>query len=386
MEKGQMPSYFQFKNYFKKIHSLKFCGAKLRRVKGSFKDPFFCFGLISVIFFGVIVLIPPYFWINNKTLIPIISLSKQLPQSGEGLFLGPTKKFSVESPDFLLVEKNSLTGVAPPTTFSPQVLGALFEGYEQEDIKKIIVEYQVEEGDNLWSIATKFGITLNTLLWANNLNQSSTIQPGQKLIVPPVSGVIHHVKAGDTISDIAQKYKASIDEIKTFNELSSEDDIFVGDILVIPNGVMPVAPSPQYAPQWVPLADSYFICPISSPCRITQGLHWYNAVDFSHGQCGEPIYAAAAGTVLKVKITSSTSRWAFGGAGNTISIVHHLNGGDVVTSYGHIAVSLVDPGQPVQKGDIIALMGGAPGTPGAGKSTGCHLHFGVSGTRNPFAR
>jgi len=368
-----MPSYFQFKNYFKKI-------------KGSFKDPFFCFGLISVIFFGVIVLIPPYFWINNKTLIPIISLSKQLPQSGEGLFLGPTKKFSVESPDFLLVEKNSLTGVAPPTTFSPQVLGALFEGYEQEDIKKIIVEYQVEEGDNLWSIATKFGITLNTLLWANNLNQSSTIQPGQKLIVPPVSGVIHHVKAGDTISDIAQKYKASIDEIKTFNELSSEDDIFVGDILVIPNGVMPVAPSPQYAPQWVPLADSYFICPISSPCRITQGLHWYNAVDFSHGQCGEPIYAAAAGTVLKVKITSSTSRWAFGGAGNTISIVHHLNGGDVVTSYGHIAVSLVDPGQPVQKGDIIALMGGAPGTPGAGKSTGCHLHFGVSGTRNPFAR
>jgi len=368
-----MPSYFQFKNYFKKI-------------KGFSKDPFFCFGLISVIFFGIISLVPHHLWVNNGNLIPIDSISYQLAQSGGGLFLGPTKKFSVESPDFLLIEKNSLTSVAPPTTFSPQVLGALFEGYEQEDIKKIIVEYQVEEGDSLWSIATKSGITLNTLLWANNLSQSSTIQPGQKLIIPPVSGVIHHVKAGDTISDIAQKYKASIDEIKTFNELSSEDDIFVGDILIIPNGVMPVAPSPQYAPQWVPLADSYFICPISSPCRMTQRLHWYNAVDFSHGQCGEPIYAAAAGIVLKVKITSSTSRWAFGGAGNTISIVHHLSDGDVVTTYGHIAVSLVKPGDTVSQGQIIALMGGQPGTPGAGKSTGCHLHFGVSGAKNSFAR
>lgn len=361
--------HFQFKNYFKKI-------------KGSFKDPFFCLGLISVIFFGIIVLIPPYFWINNKTLIPIISLSKQIPQSGEGLFLGPTKKFSVESPDFLLVEKNSLTSATPPTTFSPQVLGALFEGYEQEDIKKIIVEYQVEEGDSLWSIATKFDITVNTLLWANNLNQNSIIQPGQKLIIPPVSGIIHHVKTGDTISEIAQRYKAKTEDIVSFNELSNEADIFVGDILIIPNGVIP-PPSVKYAPVWVPIADSYFICPISSPCRITQGLHWYNAIDFSHGDCGEPIYAAAGGTVLKVKLTNSTSRWTFGGAGNHLTILHP-NG--AVTMYGHISTSFVNPGEQVSQGQIIALMGGQPGTPGAGKSTGCHLHFGVSGAENSFAR
>jgi len=299
------------------------------------------------------------------------------------LFLGPGQRFSLESPDFLLVEKNSLTSVAPPTTFTPQVFGALVGGYETEDVKKIIVEYEVEEGDSLWGIADKFGITLETLLWANDLNKGSTIKPGQKLIIPPVSGVIHHVKAGDTISEIAQKYKASIDEIKTFNELSSEDDIFVGDILIIPNGVMPQVSSPQYAPQWVPLADSYFICPITAPCRITQGLHWYNAIDFSHGNCGEPIYAAAGGQILKVKLTNSTSRWANGGAGNYLTILHP-NG--VVTMYGHIATSFVNPGDNVLQGDRIALMGGQPGTAGAGKSTGCHLHFGVSGARNPFAK
>ncbi len=54
--------------------------------------------------------------------------------------------------------------------------------------------------------------------------------------------------------------------------------------------------------------------------------------------------------------------------------------------YGHIQTSLVNPGSQVYQGQVIALLGGAPGTPGAGSSTGCHVHFGVSGARNPFAR
>jgi len=92
--------------------------------------------------------------------------------------------------------------------------------------------------------------------------------------------------------------------------------IYIGDIIIVPNGKMPVASVQYTAPAQVPLADSYFICPISSPCKITQRLHWYNAIDFSHGKCGEPIYAAAGGQVLKVQLTNSTSKWAFGGAGN----------------------------------------------------------------------
>lgn len=266
--------------------------------------------------------------------------------------------------------------------FFPQTLGALMDGFEAEDTNKVITEYVVESGDNLWSVAQKFGISLDTILWANDLNKNSLLQVGQRLIISPVSGVIYHAKSGDTISSIAQKYKGKTDEIIAFNNLSDAADIYVGDIIIVPDGVMPVSTS-QYAPLWVPLATSYFICPIVSPCRITQGLHFYNAVDFSHGQCGEPIYAAAAGQVVKVKLTNSTSRWVFGGAGNTISILHP-NG--VVTSYGHVAVSLVNPGDQVSQGQPIALMGGQPGTPGAGLSTACHVHFGVSGARNPFAR
>ena len=355
-----------------------------RAFRGSSKDPLFLLGMISVILFGLVILgsasLPNSL---NKGDFSIAAVSKLFDKSVEqNSFLGPINKFGPESPEFLLVENNSLRAATPPTKFSPQVFGALIGGYELEDTKKVITEYIVESGDNLWSIATKFNVSLETLLWANDLNKYTYIQSGQKLIILPVSGVVHHVKSGDTISTIAKKYKGKADEIIAFNDLSGEGDIYIGDIVIVPNGEMP-APSVKYAPAWVPIANSYFICPIASPCRITQGLHWYNAIDFSHGKCGEPIYAAAAGTVLKVKLTSSRSRWAFNGAGNYLTILHP-NG--VVTMYGHLANSFVNPGEQISQGQVIALMGGQPGTPGAGLSSGCHLHLGVAGARNPFAR
>ncbi len=296
------------------------------------------------------------------------------------LFLGPINKFSLESPDLVLIQKNSLKASLPPTTLSPQVLGALV-GSDSTSTRKGIVEYVVEPNDTLWSIAQQFDVSLESLLWANSLSKNSVLKIGKTLVIPPVSGVIYHVQKGDTISEVAETYEGKVNEIIAFNELSSGGDIFIGDILIIPNGTMPVVSS--YVAESVPLASGYFVCPISSPCRITQGLHWYNAVDFSHGVCGEPIYAAAAGTVLTVRTTSSTSKWAFGGAGNHIKILHP-NG--VVTMYGHISKSFVTPGQEVARYQLIALMGGEPGTPGAGLSTGCHVHFGVSGAANPFAK
>jgi len=352
---------------------------------GSLKDPCSFLGILAVVLFVLISLGSASLSksLQDSEDFSLASLSNIFvkPEKTE-IFLNALTKFQPESPELLFVNQNSLKSVTPAIAFSPQVLGALVEGYEIEETKNTVVEYVIETGDSLWSIADKFGISLETVLWANNLNKNSYIQPGQKLVILPVSGVLHHVQDGDTISAIAQKYKGKTEEVVAFNGLSGEGDIYIGDIVIIPQGTLP-APSVQYAPKLVPLASSYFICPISEPCRITQGLHWYNAIDFSHGKCGEPIYAVAAGEVIKVKLTNSTSQWAFGGAGNTVAILHP-NG--VVTSYGHIATSLVNVGDYVSQGQVIALMGGYPGTPGAGLSTGCHVHFAVSGASNPFAR
>ena len=178
---------------------------------------------------------------------------------------------------------------------------------------------------------------------------------------------------GDTVGAIALKYKAGLDDVIAFNSLASQDDIYIGDIVIVPGGVMPKKSAVPLDIQ-VPLADNYFIFPVQG--KITQGLHFYNAVDVAN-KCGTPIYAAAAGTVQRVKYG-----YNFGG-GNLLTILHS-NG--TVTYYGHLSTIFVKPGDRVDVGQNIALVGGGTGAIGDGLSTGCHVHFQVTGAKNPLAK
>jgi len=134
-----------------------------------------------------------------------------------------------------------------------------------------------------------------------------------------------------------------------------------------------------------PYLDGYFIFPTIGFNRGK--LHSYNAVDISRGDdClfeNIPVYAAASGVISATYPTESASRYANGGYGNNI-ILLHPNG--VTTRYAHLKYILASAGQYVNQGSIIAFMGGYPDNPGSGNSTGCHLHFGVYGAKQPFTR
>lgn len=134
-----------------------------------------------------------------------------------------------------------------------------------------------------------------------------------------------------------------------------------------------------------PYLDGYFIFPTIGFNRGK--LHSYNAVDISRGDdClseNIPVFAAASGVVSATYPTESASRYANGGYGNNIMVLHP-NG--IYTRYTHLKNILVTAGQYVSQGSIIAFMGGYPGNPGSGNSTGCHLHFEVRGAKNPFVR
>lgn len=312
------------------------------------------------------------------------SSSRQIIASlDDQLFADPHTKSQVESPDLTFIQGNSLVGVSCSQIVSSKALGVLMRG-EDFDEHRGITEYTVEKGDTLTSIAERFGVSLETILWANDLSSKSVIQPGQKLVILPVSGVLHYVKKGDTLSKIALVYKAQMEDIITFNELSEDGDIYVGDILIIPDGKKPARKSySSESAKIIPVASSYFIPPVSSPYRITQSLHWYNAIDFANpgGSCGKPVFAAAGGKVLKIKYGYNK------GAGNYVRILHP-NG--LITHYGHLQKILVVPGQEVSQGDIIGLIGHSGKTIPAG-SAGCHLHFGLYSSEgkpplNPFAR
>jgi len=238
-----------------------------------------------------------------------------------------------------VIQGDGLEAVAPPFNISGKVLGSW--GMEQE---KEIREYIVKSGDNLSSIAASFQISLNTLLWANNLSERSTIKIDQKLIILPVSGILHIVRERDTLSEIAEIYQADLEDIMEFNEISNQGKIYAADTLIIPNGKMPKTTNVEYVR--VPLASSFFICPIPAPCRITQGLHWYNAIDFSNGKCGDPVFAAAGGTVQRAGYTRR---------GGIFVRISHPNG--VVTYYGHLSKIAASPGQKVLQGQIIGYVG-----------------------------
>jgi len=98
------------------------------------------------------------------------------------------------------------------------------------------ITYEVEPGDVISEIAAKFGISTYTVLWANNLSVWDYIKPGQKLIILPVSGVLHTVKKGETLDKIVKNYKGDLEQTIKFNALPANGNLTVGQQIIIPDG------------------------------------------------------------------------------------------------------------------------------------------------------
>ncbi len=233
--------------------------------------------------------------------------------------------------------------------------------------------YVVRKGDTLSSVAKMFGVSANTIVWANDL-KSNTLKNGQELIILPISGVRHIVKSGDTLASIAKKYKTDLAEILSYNDLSANAKLKIGDEVIVPDGEIVVssvnssggsssvgASYPTYA--------GYYMRPVVGG-KKTQDIHGHNGVDIGRLPVGSPVMASADGTV----IISKTSGWN-GGYGLYI-VVSHPNG--TQTLYSHLSRVSVSTGQRVEQGQTIGALGNT------GKSTGPHLHFEIRGAKNPF--
>jgi LysM repeat protein len=233
--------------------------------------------------------------------------------------------------------------------------------------------YVVREGDSLSQIAEMYGVTSNTILWANDISKSTDIHPGDTLIILPIVGVRHTVAKGETLSSIVKKYEADLEEVLQYNELSSVNALVVGDELLIPGGELHTARTVASSPtptktSGVKASGAGLSHPAPGAYR-SQGIHGYNGVDLA-SKSQLPILAAASGSVIVAK----GSGWN-GGYGNYIVIKH---GNGTQTLYAHLSSVHVVAGATVSQGQQIGVMGNT------GKSTGTHLHFEVRGGTNPF--
>ena len=232
-------------------------------------------------------------------------------------------------------------------------------------IEKII--YTVQTDDIIGKIAEKFNVSVNTILWENNLGWRTTIRPGQKLTILPNTGINHEVKSGDTILAIAKKYQIEAEKIVLSNKLADAGDIKKGDLLFIPGGIKPAAVIPSYTPNntiaYLPPASTDITTKLLWPTithRITQYYHWrHHGLDVG-GKKGNPIYASESGKIER-------SGWNRGYGYNII--VNHGNG--LKTLYAHASKLLGRTGETISRGQIIALIGST------GWSTGPHIHYEV---------
>jgi len=239
--------------------------------------------------------------------------------------------------------------------------------------------YVVREGDSLSQIAKMFDVSVNTIIWSNNIKRGDSITPGQTLVILPVSGVQYTIKKGDTVKSIANKFKGDPADILAFNNLTEQGELVAGETVIIPDGEDPAQTQsniPSRSSNSNPLKKGYsgpsyagyYMRPVRGGVK-TQGLHGYNGVDLADS-CGVPILASASGDV----VIGSNYGWN-GGYGHYV-VLSHSNG--TQTLYGHMSSIVVTEGWHVAKGQIIGYMGST------GKSTGCHVHFEIRGAKNPF--
>jgi LysM repeat protein len=103
----------------------------------------------------------------------------------------------------------------------------------------------VQRGETLWSIAARYGTTVNAIVRTNGLVNANYIYAGQRLAIPAggsgaggavAPGGTYTVRAGDTLSSIAARHGTTVGAIVGANGLANANYIYAGQRLTISGG------------------------------------------------------------------------------------------------------------------------------------------------------
>lgn len=239
-----------------------------------------------------------------------------------------------------------------------------------------ITEYIVQRGDSPWSIAQKFDLKPETILWGNAqlIVAAGSLRAGDILNILPVDGVLHIVQDGDTLETLQSLHGTPAQEILEYTgnnfDLTQPPQLTKGEQIMIPNGTSPIIWSEAQVPLVtgtgsggysgnVPnLGTGYFIWPANGFTLSQEYWSGHPGLDLVT-DFRQPVFASDSGTVV-------FAGWDDTGYGYFV-IIDHGNG--YKTTYGHNEANLVAVGQTVVKGQQIAESGNT------GNSTGNHLDF-----------
>lgn len=254
--------------------------------------------------------------------------------------------------------------------------------------RRNVIGYTIVEGDTIFSIAERYGLTPETIAWSNDRSIIGNLRPGQVINVLPVDGVYHTTIGSRTVGEIAASYGISDPYIVIDSEYNN---LFgVTPETVLPSGTQVVIPGGEAEQiSWNPTVEreggdvnqsggsfvsfapgeagscgrvsnvggSFWSSPIDAYSFVRGFTSWHTGVDLSASP-GTPVKAANGGVVI-------FAGWNSWGYGNTIVLSH----GPFTTLYGHLSSINVGCGQIVNAGQVIGGVGNT------GNSSGPHLHF-----------
>jgi len=250
---------------------------------------------------------------------------------------------------------------------SSQAAGGVDNGTNNERIP-IFFEYEVQAGDTISGIASRFGVSPSSITWNNVdvLSDNDLLQLGMSLQIPSVDGIIHSVRVGETVTAISAQYDADWQDVVAFraNGLGGDpNNIREGSLILVPGGrKVPLAPAPSL-PVAAPVGTggSGWVWPSGGLLTSAFGPAHPLGIDLAMSS-GSAVAAAKSGQVT------------FAGGNPCCSYGFHIiidHGDGYETVYAHLSDFAVGNGQFVNAGDIIGFSGNS------GRSTGPHLHFEV---------
>ena len=139
------------------------------------------------------------------------------------------------APEQSILSQTESADMAPVPTYAPAQPSPTASASPAASVARTdIITRTVQDGDTLSDLAEKYGVSVDTILWANNL-ATDFLEIDQQLLIPPVSGVLYTVRDGDSIRDIASAYQVDAQKIFDANKLSNPDALESGSKLVIPD-------------------------------------------------------------------------------------------------------------------------------------------------------
>lgn len=283
------------------------------------------------------------------------------------------------------VETASLTSRTVPGTalgetgaraaYSAALLGLTEPSTNLSVERNGVKRYKIQKGDTFSSIAARFGISLETLRYANP-DKKETLKIGDELVLLPISGILYTVRDGDTLESVSARYRIDLDAVARYNADYRKKFENPGSRVILPNAKPLEDDYVRRYENGLPDLKNYFTLPAVG--WNWGELHESNAIDIANS-CGTPVTVSADGIVIPdKKFGDGTSGW--NGRYGLFVLVEHPNG--TYTRYSHLSKIFVGIGDMVVKGERIGSIGNTGNSHGP---TGCHLHFEVVGAKNPFA-